>query len=78
MRKLRAALSLLLSVTASASACTVCDSEVGEQLRAGIFDRNFWANLLSVVAPFPCVLFGVALVQRALFRSAKQDSAVNQ
>lgn len=61
---------LLLAPTVAA-ACTVCDSELGQQVRAGIFTDNFWSTLLAIAAPFPVLLVGVAAVQYALFRPRK-------
>ena len=45
----------------AASACPVCDSGTGEQVRAGIIDGQFGANLLATLLPFAVVL-GVAAV----------------
>jgi len=45
---------------ALASACTVCDSETGQQIRAGIFGEDFWTTLLAVASPFPVLLLGIA------------------
>lgn len=42
-------------------ACTVCDSETGAQVRAAIFDENFWGTLVRVAAPFPVLLIGLAI-----------------
>jgi hypothetical protein len=63
---------LLLGFVAAASACTVCDSNLGQEVRAGIFEKNFWRNLFAVIAPFPAVLVAVAVVQRGLFRSDRE------
>lgn len=43
---------LFVSLTAG-RACTVCDSGIGAEVRAGIFDSAFWPTLLEVAAPFP-------------------------
>ncbi len=43
-------------------ACTVCDTELGAQLRAGIFDDRFWPTFAAVVAPFPILLAAAVLV----------------
>ena len=50
---------LLLSII-SASACTVCDSEKGQQVRVGIFGDEFWTTLVGVIAPFPVLLIVIA------------------
>ena len=34
-------------------ACTVCDTDVGVAVRAGIFNASFLPTLLEVLAPFP-------------------------
>jgi hypothetical protein len=39
-----------------ASACPICDTDTGRQVRAGIFDENFWITLAMVLAPFPVLL----------------------
>jgi hypothetical protein len=46
---------------ASLLACTMCDSESGTQLRAAIFDDNFFVTLASVAAPFPILVVGLAI-----------------
>jgi hypothetical protein len=47
------ALSILTVVFSGvAAACPICDSEVGNQVRAGIFDESFLMHLSLVVAPF--------------------------
>lgn len=73
MRSL-AIVALLVAAPQLASACTVCDSDVGQQVRAGIFNDGFWSTLLAIVAPFPVLLGGVAAVQFGLFRSRKPGS----
>ena len=46
---------------ASVSACPVCNSATGNDVRAGIFGDDFGRNLLAVVLPFVAVA-GVAAV----------------
>ena len=58
----------LLLAPSSIFACTVCDSETGQQVRAGIFTNDFWSTLLAITAPFPVLLAAVAAVQYGLFR----------
>ena len=60
-------------------ACTVCDTEVGEQVRAGIFNREFWPTLAAVLAPFPVLLAAAALVPAAIGTrpEVKQDNQVH-
>lgn len=67
------ATALVLLVPRLARACTVCDSELGQQVRAGIFGENFWSTLLAVAAPFPVLLGAIAAVQFGLFRPRKID-----
>jgi hypothetical protein len=55
-----------MSKIASLLACTVCSSETGAQVRAAIFDDNFWTTLASVAAPFPILLLGLAVYQFGL------------
>ncbi|MBA2622098.1 MAG: hypothetical protein H0U88_00570 [Chthoniobacterales bacterium] len=51
-----------LAVPSLAFACTVCDTDTGEQLRAGIFGSDFWSTLLVVVSPFPVLLLTLAAI----------------
>jgi hypothetical protein len=47
----------LSSVCASiAAACPLCHTDLGRQVRAGIFGSDFWSNLLFVLLPFPIFL----------------------
>lgn len=64
MKPWSAAASLLaLSVaTSSAVACPFCESETGRQVQAGIFDEQFWGNVLLTLLPFPVLLVVVALI----------------
>ncbi len=41
---------------APAAACPFCESEVGAQVHAGIFNAEFVENLLLVLLPFPILL----------------------
>ena len=61
----------------TASACTVCDSEAGQQVRAGIFGDEFWTTLVGVIAPFPVVLAIIAVYNYGLpnFWVRSSDSA---
>ncbi len=62
MKKFSSSAALVISAMfpAIASACTVCDSETGQQVRAGIFDNNFWSTLAVVISPFPVLLIAIA------------------
>lgn len=53
----------LLWVPALASACPLCDSETGKQVRAGILGDDFWSTLMVVVSPFPVLLLALAAYQ---------------
>ena len=53
-----AALALHVFTVSSALACTVCDTDAGREVRAGILDADFGRTLLAVLLPFP-ILFGV-------------------
>lgn len=48
--------------TPVASACPICQSETGKQVRAGIFDENFAFNLFGSLLPFPIFLGIVAAI----------------
>jgi hypothetical protein len=51
-----------LSAVTAAIACPVCSTELGQQVRTGIFGPDFWSNLLAVLAPLPvlaAVVFGI-------------------
>lgn len=45
-----------------ALACPFCESETGQQVRAGIFNDQFWANVVLTLLPFPILLTIVALI----------------
>lgn len=47
-------------------ACAVCDSELGRQVRAGVFNSGFAPTTLAVLAPFPFFLLAIVLVRFAL------------
>ena len=50
------------AVVSSLSACPVCDTGTGEQVRAGIMDQNFGRTLIAVLLPFPILLGVVAMI----------------
>lgn len=54
------------SIINTAAACTVCDSETGQQVRAGIFADDFWITLAGVIAPFPVLLAIIAVYNYGL------------
>ena len=47
-------------------ACTVCNTDTGQAVRAGIFDGHFVANVLQLAAPFPIFLAIAALIYKGL------------
>jgi hypothetical protein len=56
LHRLAAVLFLLACDAAVADACPVCQSETGEQVRAGIVGADFGPNLLVSLLPFLMVL----------------------
>ena len=54
-------LAVLLSAS-SALACPFCESETGQQVKAGIFNDQFWGNVMLTGLPFPILLAIVALI----------------
>lgn len=63
MRFIRACTILLVGLASSvARACTVCGSNTGQQLRAGIFDGHFWRSLTLLSLPFPVFALVVAAI----------------
>jgi hypothetical protein len=38
----------VLVFASAASACPVCESETGQQVKAGIFNDQFWGNVLLI------------------------------
>jgi hypothetical protein len=56
----------------------VCDSEIGRQVRGGIFHDRFWTNLVAVAAPFPLLLLAIAAILAALPRSPKTADSAQQ
>ena len=60
-----------LLAPAVASACTICDTETAQQVRAGIFSENFWSILLAVASPFPVLLGATALLHWCLSRARR-------
>jgi hypothetical protein len=39
-----------------AVACPLCHTDLGQQVRDGIFGADFWSNLFFVLLPFPIFL----------------------
>jgi hypothetical protein len=59
---MKLALSTLLGSLAQVSACTVCNTETGRQVRDGVFGHDFGTTLIAVWAPFPILLAIVGAV----------------
>lgn len=53
-------------VASTASACPVCDTGTGEQVRAGLFDKDFGRTLITVLLPFPILLGIVVMIHFGL------------
>lgn len=69
------------AVPLAASACPLCNTPTGQQVRAGIFDHDFAMTLLTVLAPFPVLLLVLAAMHFGLPRFGKRapaSSANNQ
>ena len=49
-----------------ASACMVCDTELGHQVQRGVFDGNFARTAAAVLLPFPLFLLAGAAVHFAV------------
>lgn len=45
-----------------ALACPMCESEIGQQVRAGIFDDTFGKKLVLTLLPFPILIALVAFI----------------
>ena len=51
-----------LLLTGPARACPLCKSGTGQQVRAGLFNGHFGANLVLTLLPIPIFLGIVALI----------------
>lgn len=54
---------LLATWTSNAAACPYCDSAIGRQVAAGIFDASFFWNAALVGMPIPILLALVLLIR---------------
>lgn len=52
-----AIIGLMNAFLAEATACPMCHSDLGKQVRQGIFDHQFGFNLLATLLPFSILLF---------------------
>lgn len=62
MRHPTAVAILVLTLSAPAGACPFCDTGIGRQVRAGIFDDDFGRTLFAVALPFPILLAVIAAI----------------
>ena len=62
---------MIIIRASAAEACPVCDTTTGQQVRAGIFDHDFGMTLLTVLAPFPVLVFVLAAMHFGLPRFGK-------
>jgi hypothetical protein len=46
----------------SATACPYCETETGKQVQAGIFNDQFWSNVMLTLLPLFILLGIVALI----------------
>lgn len=56
-------------MSATSTACPVCDTSTGVQVRAGIFGSDFCDNLAAVLLPFLVLSLIVGLIHRGLLRT---------
>ena len=56
------------------SACPICNTETGRQVRMGIFGDDFWSTLAIVAAPFPVLLLVLAAMHFGWPQSGKRQS----
>lgn len=56
----------LLAAPATLSACPVCDTATGREVRAGIFGGDFFPTLFAILAPFPVLLVLVVVINSFL------------
>jgi hypothetical protein len=64
--------------TPNATACPVCNTNTGQQVRAGIFDQDFARNLLATLLPFPLLFGAVAAIHYGWPRSRPRHSRPQQ
>jgi hypothetical protein len=64
----------LMMAGSPALGCPLCDREGGREVRAGLFGRDFAANLLACVAPFPFFLAIAALIHGSPARRPTHES----
>lgn len=57
---------VVMCLVAPAAACPYCNSEVGKEVFAGIFNRDFGNNLLLTLLPLLLLLLIVLLIHFGL------------
>ncbi|MFH5804715.1 hypothetical protein [Alienimonas sp. DA493] len=57
---------LALAWSPAAVACPYCDSKVGKQVWAGIFNEEFWLNGLLTTLPIPVMALIVGVIHFGL------------
>jgi hypothetical protein len=55
-------LSLICAFAFSATACPLCHTQTGNNVRAALFGPDFWFNVGVTVLPFPIFLAITALI----------------
>lgn len=55
-------------------ACPYCDSEVGREVSAGIFNGDFWTNTVLTLLPIPVMLLIVGLIHFGLLWPTRRES----
>ena len=73
----RSAALLVAAVPLAASACPLCNTPTGQQVRSGIFDHDFGMTLLTVLAPFPVLVLVLAAMHFGLPRFRKGKSTTS-
>jgi hypothetical protein len=69
--------SLLFGIVAfTASACPICNSDTGKEVRQSIFGENFVRNVAKTLAPVPLLLGAVAAVHFG-FRPRHSNNQTN-
>jgi hypothetical protein len=56
-----------------AAACPLCHTDLGQQVRDGIFGGDFWSNLFFVLLPFPIFLSLAAALHFGFGRRAQNS-----
>ena len=60
-----------------ATACPVCATALGEQVRSGIFGPDFLSNLLAIMLPFP-VLAAAVIALHYVYSAERPGLATNR